>query len=88
MKGNKKVKTLTIGKNISSIGECAFKNMKKLKTVFISSGNIKEIGKDAFSGIYKKATIKIKAGKTKYKALAALIKDSGVGEKVKIKRLK
>ncbi len=62
--------------------------MKKLKTIIISSGNIKEIGKDAFSGIYKKATIKIKTTKTKYKAVVALIQASGVGEKVKIKRIK
>ena len=88
LKGNKKVKTLVIGKNVTSIGQNAFKSMKKLKTITINSGNIKEIGTGAFNGIYKKATIKVKASKSKYKAVVELIKASGIGEKVKFKRVK
>ena len=60
-KGLKKLKTLTIGKNVSKIGKNAFSNCKKLKTITIRTGSLtkKTIGKASFKGIDKKATFKV-----------------------------
>ncbi len=63
LKNNKKLQKVTIGKNISQIGQGAFDGCKKLKTVVIKSKKIKHIGKYAFRSIMKKATIKIPSSK-------------------------
>lgn len=54
-KDNKKIKSVTIGKNVTKIGSKAFFGCKKLKKVVIKSKKLKKIGKKAF---------KIKAGKS------------------------
>ena len=48
--GNKKVKSVTVGKNVVSIGKEAFKNCTKLKSVNIKSTTLNKIGANAFSG--------------------------------------
>lgn len=54
---NTKVKTVTIGKNITEIGENAFYGCKQLKKIKIKSEKVEYIGDDAFQGIYAKAVI-------------------------------
>ena len=78
---------LTLHSGITSIGENAFKNASKLKTIKIE-GNVKKVGKAAFSGINKKAVFKIKASKKNYDKIVKLIKKSGVPKTVTFKRVK
>ena len=70
-KGNKKITSVVIGKNVKKIGKNAFANCKKLKKVTINSKVLKKVGKKAFyrkGG--KKLTIKVpKKLKKKYKKL-------------------
>ena len=71
-KNNKKLKQLTIGKNITSIGKEAFSGCSKLKTITIKSKVLKKVGKNAFKGINKKAIVTIP--KLKQKKLFGKIK--------------
>ena len=57
IRSNKKVQTVTIGKNISQIGEDAFYGCKKLKKIKIKSEQVEYIGENAFEGIAKNAVI-------------------------------
>ena len=83
LKGNKKMESLTIGKNVRKIGKNAFANCRKLKKVTIKSKKINTIGKNAFKNINKKATVKVpKAQKKKY---AKLLNKAKLSKKVKIK---
>ena len=83
LKGNKKMESLTIGKNVRKIGKNAFANCRKLKKVIIKSKKINTIGKNAFKNINKKATVKVpKAQKKKY---AKLLNKAKLSKKVKIK---
>jgi hypothetical protein len=50
LSGNKKVKTVTVGKNVTSIGKAAFKSCTKLKSVNVKSTVLTKIGAEAFSG--------------------------------------
>ena len=43
LKGNKKIESLTIGKNVRKIGKNAFANCRKLKKVIIKSKKINTI---------------------------------------------
>ncbi|MBQ5932182.1 MAG: leucine-rich repeat protein, partial [Lachnospiraceae bacterium] len=85
LSGNRKVRKLTIGKYVTSIGENAFANAKNLKDIQIY-GNIKKIGKGAFSGIAKKAVITIHADEKTFEKIVKRIKASGVSKKVKFVR--
>ena len=68
--GMKKLKKVTIGKNVTSIGKKAFFKDKKLKSVVIKSKKLKKVKAKAFAGINKKAAAKVpKACKKKYKKL-------------------
>ena len=73
-KNNKKIKTVTIGSSVSSIGKKAFFKCKKLKKVTIKANKNLKIGKSAFKKINKGATIKIKGvkGNTKKKLVKAI----------------
>ena len=80
---NKKLKKVTIGKYIVSIGAKAYAGCKKLKKINIKSKKLKKVGKAAFKGISKKAVIKTpKKLKKKYKKL--LLK-KGVKKTVKFR---
>ncbi len=69
-KNNKKLQSITIGKNVKSIGKEAFSGCKKLKKITIKSSKLKSVGKNAIKGIDKKATIKVpKKQLKKYKKL-------------------
>ena len=84
-KNNKKIKKITIGKNIKKIGKNAFYGCKILKTVNIKSTQLtkKSVGKNAFKGIHSKA--KIKVPKSKLKAYKTILKKAGIkGKKQRI----
>ena len=72
-KGMAKLKTVTVGANVTKIGKNAFQSSKKLKTVKIKTKTLKSIGANAFKGIQAKASFKLNVKGTK-KAKAALIK--------------
>ena len=83
-KGNKKIKTVTLSKNITSIGKDAFKNCGKLKTMVIKSTKITKVGKDAFKGTAKNLVIKVPAKKVS--AYKKLFKNKG-NKNIKVKKL-
>ena len=56
--GNKKIKSVSIGKNVQVIGNGAFYKCKKLSAVNIRSKHIKKIGTNAFKA--NKGTVKVK----------------------------
>jgi hypothetical protein len=78
-KGNKKLTTVTIGKNVTRIGKNAFYKCKNLTSVKIKSKQIAEFGPGCFSKINKTAVIKInkKAFKT-YKSVLKTMTPDGV----------
>ncbi len=85
--GCRRMKELTMGKEILSIGKDAMKGCKRLKsvTIYTTKLNKKRIGKDAFSGIHKKA--KILVPEKKLRAYRRMLKLSGLSPK-RIKAIK
>lgn len=82
-KGYKKLKAVTIGKNVTIIGAKAFAGDSKLKKIKVQSPVLKKVGAKAFKGINKKAVIKVpKKQRKKYKKL---MKGKGQKKTVKIK---
>ncbi len=80
--GNKKLKKITIGKNVRMIQKNAFRSCKNLKSIVIKTKKLKKVGKNAFKGIHAKAKIKVPSQKAKkYKKL---LKGKGQGKYVKI----
>ncbi len=77
-RGNKKLKKITIGKNITKIPSKAFSNMKKLGTLKILSTKIKKIGSSAFSKCRKLKTFTLKSTKLKKKAVKNSLKGSSI----------
>ena len=61
---NKRLKSVTIGANVQSIGRDAFKKCKKLKNIIIKSAALQEssVDKTAFKGIKKKAKFSVPSG--------------------------
>ncbi|MCR4690852.1 MAG: leucine-rich repeat protein [Lachnospiraceae bacterium] len=57
VKGKKGIKTLILGKNITSIGKSAFEGCKNLSTVEIRSTKLKKVGKKAFRKTGKKMNL-------------------------------
>ncbi|SDB02801.1 chitobiase/beta-hexosaminidase C-terminal domain-containing protein [Eubacterium oxidoreducens] len=83
--GNKKIKSITIGKNISSIGKQTFKGASKLKSVTIKGNSLTSIGKKAFKGVNKKVIFKVPSKSLKkYKKM---IKKAGAPAKASYKNL-
>ena len=83
--GCKKLKKVTIGKNVTSIGKDAFRNCKSLKEIVIKSTVLKKVGKNAVKGIHKKAVITCAKKKVKaYKKLFS--KKSGFKKTMKVKK--
>ncbi|SDB21943.1 BspA family leucine-rich repeat surface protein [Butyrivibrio sp. INlla16] len=78
-KGNKKIKSLSIGKNVTIIGKDAFKGCKKLKKIKFDANKSLKIEKNAFKKIAKKATVSVKGikGKKKAKLVKTLKKQIG-----------
>lgn len=84
LNSNQKLKKLTIGTNIESIGKNAFKDCKNLKNIVIKSKKltIKKTGKNAFKRINSKAVIKVP--KSKFKLYKKIIRAKGAENNVKI----
>ncbi len=83
-KNNKKLKEVTIGKNVTKINANAFSGCKNLKTISIKSKIVKTVGKNIFKDIHPKAKIKVPSKKLKkYKIL---LKNKGQKPTVKIIR--
>ena len=85
LKGNKKIKKVTINSDIKSIGKNAFAKAKNLKSIEFA-GPVTSIGKGAFVGINKKATITVIASKAQVNAVKKLLKKAGVAKTVKVKK--
>jgi len=81
-KNCKKLKSVTIGKNVKSIGAKAFYKCSSLKKITIKSTSLKKVGKAAFKGINAKAKIKVPA--KKLKAYKKVLKGKGQKKSVKI----
>ncbi len=76
----KKLKSLTIGKNVTSIGANAFSGCAKLKAITLKTASLKSVGKDAFASISSKATIKCPSGKLE--AYRKLLRKKGLPNSV------
>ena len=85
-KNNKKVKTVTIGKNVSKIGAKAFYGCSKLKTLKIKTTKLtaKKIGSKAFSKTPK--SMKVTIPKKKFKTYKSMLIKRGVNKKAKFKK--
>ncbi len=82
---NKKLKSVTIGKNVTYIGCSAFYNCKNLKTIMIKGSSLKYVGNSSIDGIHKKAVIKVP--KKKYKTYRKLFTSAtGYKKTMKIKK--
>ena len=85
-KGNTKVKSVTIGSNVSKIGKKAFYNCKNLKKITIKTSKLttSKVGANAFKNVKKTVTVKVPA--KKLKAYKKLLKKKGLTSKAKIKK--
>lgn len=84
-KNKKKLKKVTIGKNVTTIGDNAFAGCSKLKKIIIKSTVLKSVGKNAIKGINKKASIKVPKKQLKaYKKL--FTKKTGYKKTMKVKK--
>ena len=63
--GLSKLKKVTVGANVKTIGAGAWKNCSKLQTIVLETKKLKKIGKDAVKGISKKAVVRCPKGKKK-----------------------
>ena len=79
---NKKLHTVTIGKNVTTIKTQAFASCTKLKNIKFSGKNVKKVEKNAFQKIYKKAVIKVP--KTKLAKYKKIMKSSKISKSVRI----
>ena len=84
-KGMAKLKKLTVGKNVKTVGKKAFYGCAALKTIAIGTKKWTEetVGADAFRGIHAKATVTCPAGKAA--AYKKLLQARGMGKKVTFK---
>lgn len=76
--GNKKVQSLSIGKNVKKIGKSAFSKCVNLKSITINTTKLTSstVGKSAFAGLNSKLVVKVP--KSKLKAYKTLLKAKGV----------
>ena len=81
---NKKLASVTVGVNVTTIGSKAFYGCKNLKKITVKSTKLKSVGKNALKGIHKKAVVKVPKSKlAKYKKL---FRNRGQKKTVKIKK--
>ncbi len=80
---NNKLRKVTIGLNVTKIGEQAFYKAKNLKTIIVKSKKLKTVGKNAFKGINKKATFDVP--NSKIKAYKKLFIKAGAPKTIKVK---
>lgn len=78
-----KLKQVTIGKNVTSIGSRAFYKCRSLKKIIVRTGKLKAVGRNAFSGISKKAVVKVP--KKQYQRYVKLFRHKGQAGSVKMR---
>lgn len=84
LKNQTGIVSVTIGKNVQSIGKEAFFGAKKLQTITIKSQRLTKVGAKALKNIHARAKIKVPASKlSKYKTL---LKNKGQKNTVKISK--
>jgi hypothetical protein len=85
LKSNIKIRKVTIGANVDTIGKLAFYGCKNLKTIIIKTKKLtsKSIGSKALKNIYARASIQVP--KKKLKAYKTILKKAGINSKAKIK---
>jgi len=81
-KNYKKLTSVVIGKNVTSIGAKSFYNCKALKKISVNGQNIKKVGKNSLKGIHAKAKILVPS--KKLKAYKKLFSNKGQGKNVAI----
>lgn len=86
-KNYKKVKKVTIGKNVTKIGTKAFFGAKKLKNIKFQGTNMKKIGRGAWTNIEKQAVFQTKE-KGIVKLTKLLTKKTGFLNSMKIHKSK
>jgi uncharacterized protein YjdB len=82
-KGNTKITSIIIGKNVTTIGKKAFYGCKNLKKITVKSKVLTKVGAKALKGTNKKLTIKVP--KAKKKAYTKLLAKKGQAGTAKIK---
>ena len=85
-KGMSKLTTLTIGKNVKTIGKKAFYKCKKAKTIKILGSVLKTVGKNAFGGTPGKAVVT--CPKKKVSAYKKLLQKAGLAKTATVKAAK
>lgn len=85
--GCKKLKKITIGANVSSIGKQAFNGCKKLSKITLKGTALKNIKTGAFKKTSAKMTVKVpkKLKKAQRNALLKKMKRAGMSKKARIK---
>ena len=82
-KGNKKVTSVKIGKNVTTIGAKAFYNCKKLSTIKITSSKLTKAGRKIFKGTARE--LKVDVPNKKVKSYKKLFAKSGMAKTALIK---
>ena len=84
-RNNKKLKKITIGKEILSIGKRAFEGCKNLKIIVIQTEKLKTktVGRKSFSKTSSKAVVEVP--KKKLKAYKKLLRKRGLSKKAAFK---
>ncbi len=82
LKGNKKLSKVTLGKNITRIGNSAFEGCGKLKKITVNSKVLKNVGKNALKGVH--SNCKIKVPKQKLSLYTRLFRKKGQKTGVKV----
>lgn len=76
--GNKKLKEITVGKNVTKIRTKAFSGSSKLVTLTFKTTKLKTIGQQAFLGCKKLKAFTLKSSKLSKKAVKDSLKGSNV----------
>ncbi|MFW5629235.1 MAG: leucine-rich repeat protein [Acetivibrio ethanolgignens] len=86
-KGDKELKHIVIGANITVIGKECFKNCTQLKKLTFKGKEIKAIGKNAFQGIKNEVIVELPKNTTgaEQKKIEKILKNAGL-KKFKIKK--
>lgn len=80
-KNCKKLASIKIGSNVTSIGSNAFSGDKKLRKVVFSGSSVTTVGSNAFRGIYRSAKFSIPTDQLS--SYTTLIKNAGAPSKAK-----